>query len=512
MSLTLRRCAVVAACLIASTGLAQTCPQGWTFGTGLRPANVTASSGELAQEMGGAIVASFRGEVFRLQGSTWTRLGTDLNAEVSDLLITTDGRLFASLRNIPIVGVTSAVLRWSGSAWVPAATGLPAPASVLFESSNGTIYAGTTNGRVYELAGSAWMSVGAAFVDPTINRPQVQALAELADGSLVAAGRFGSAGGVPLNNVARWDGAAWQPLGSGLPAAFGFAASVERLAVLPSGELIAGGGGFIVPPATEPSDRLARWNGSTWSAVSAIVQSTGLPIQTSGPLLLDESGNLLNASGSIFRFTGTAWQSLVFGFPNTFYTRDALRTPQGEYLLSGGFNIERLTFGDVVPRLAPGFASTIAVCQGALVTSVGVNPTVLSADMTYTWRRNGVAIDSAVNPSAATPVLALYSITTADAGAYDCVVANGCGSITSVVTTINVTTDCPPPDCNDIDFNNDGVFPDERDIVDLFSVFAGGPCSSEVECDDIDFNGDGIFPDDRDLADYFFVLAGGECP
>jgi glycosidase len=65
--------------------------------------------------------------------------------------------------------------------------------------------------------------------------------------------------------------------------------------------------------------------------------------------------------------------------------------------------------------------------------------------------------------------------------------------------------------CNDIDFNNDGLFPDDADLVDFLSVLAGGPCSTGTSCDNIDFNGDGLFPDDADLIAFLRVLAGGNC-
>jgi hypothetical protein len=31
-------------------------------------------------------------------------------------------------------------------------------------------------------------------------------------------------------------------------------------------------------------------------------------------------------------------------------------------------------------------------------------------------------------------------------------------------------------------------------------------------CSDIDFNNNGVFPEDQDVVDYFNVLAGGQCP
>ncbi|HLP85697.1 MAG TPA: hypothetical protein VK157_15210 [Phycisphaerales bacterium] len=62
--------------------------------------------------------------------------------------------------------------------------------------------------------------------------------------------------------------------------------------------------------------------------------------------------------------------------------------------------------------------------------------------------------------------------------------------------------------CDDIDFNNNGVFPEDQDVVDFFDVLAGGSCPA---CNDIDFNNNGVFPEDQDVIDFFNVLAGGEC-
>jgi hypothetical protein len=65
--------------------------------------------------------------------------------------------------------------------------------------------------------------------------------------------------------------------------------------------------------------------------------------------------------------------------------------------------------------------------------------------------------------------------------------------------------------CSSIDFNNDGLFPDDNDLVDFLNVLAGGTCSNDPFCNDIDFNNDGLFPDDNDLVIFLRVLAGGDC-
>ncbi|HYF13655.1 MAG TPA: DNRLRE domain-containing protein [Phycisphaerales bacterium] len=68
----------------------------------------------------------------------------------------------------------------------------------------------------------------------------------------------------------------------------------------------------------------------------------------------------------------------------------------------------------------------------------------------------------------------------------------------------------PPPGCDSIDFNGDGLFPDNQDIQDFFDVFGGGACSTGT-CNDIDFNNDGLFPDNADLEAFFSVFGGGNC-
>ncbi len=59
-----------------------------------------------------------------------------------------------------------------------------------------------------------------------------------------------------------------------------------------------------------------------------------------------------------------------------------------------------------------------------------------------------------------------------------------------------------------IDFNNNGVFPEDQDVIDFFNVLSGADCET---CQTIDFNGNAVFPEDQDVIDFFTVLAGGPC-
>jgi hypothetical protein len=73
----------------------------------------------------------------------------------------------------------------------------------------------------------------------------------------------------------------------------------------------------------------------------------------------------------------------------------------------------------------------------------------------------------------------------------------------------------PVAACDDIDFNNNSVFPEDQDVIDFFDVLAGGTpatCDPVAGCNDIDFNNNQVFPEDQDVIDFFNVLAGGTCP
>jgi hypothetical protein len=88
----------------------------------------------------------------------------------------------------------------------------------------------------------------------------------------------------------------------------------------------------------------------------------------------------------------------------------------------------------------------------------------------------------------------------------DVLVSNRDGASISLFTNLVA----PVALCDSIDFNANGLFPEDQDLVDFFSVFAGGACSTGT-CGDIDFNNNGLFPEDADVIAFLRVLAGGTC-
>jgi hypothetical protein len=82
--------------------------------------------------------------------------------------------------------------------------------------------------------------------------------------------------------------------------------------------------------------------------------------------------------------------------------------------------------------------------------------------------------------------------------------------VSGTFAPIPATSLARPLPCNDIDFNNDGVFPDLLDVSQFLEVFGGANCPAQ-SCDSIDVNGDSVFPDIADILKFFDLFGGGAC-
>jgi hypothetical protein len=131
---------------------------------------------------------------------------------------------------------------------------------------------------------------------------------ELANGDLLVGGSFSSAGGVAAANIARWNGSSWSALGAGLPAA------VHCMVQRPNGQIVVGGAFF---------QRVVAWSGSAWldTGVAGGLPNTfpvrAMALLPSGDVVVG-SYQLLGAT--VFgRWDGTAWTPMpgVVGVPNS---------------------------------------------------------------------------------------------------------------------------------------------------------------------------------------------------
>ncbi len=165
-----------------------------------------------------------------------------------------------------------------------------------------------------------WVGLGSGMNN------EVDALA-VSGTDLYAGGQFTTAGGVPANYIAKWNGSAWSALGSGVNGG-----TVWALAVI--GTNLYAGGNFSTAGEVS-ANNVAKWNGSAWSALGSGVDGTVWALAVSGTNLY-AGGDFQTAGGvavnSIAKWDGSAWSALGSGMNNLVF---ALAV-SGDNLYAGG--------------------------------------------------------------------------------------------------------------------------------------------------------------------------------
>lgn len=298
-------------------------------------------------QAGGVLV---RG-IARWDGASWSALGAGMTGAsggiIHALTVFDDGiggpALYAGGIFSTAGGVAAKnIAKWDGRAWSALGTGMPSGSAgavyalAVFDDGRGPkLYAGgnfvSAGGvpavRIARWNGGSWSAVGTGMSGST---GAVRALAVFDDGSgpaLVAGGAFTTAGGLPANRVAAWDGAAWHSLGTN--AANGLNGTVRALAVFDAGAtgdpLLYVGGEFTTAGGA-PANNIATWDGSAWSPlVSESVNGVSDAVYalsvfnngSGGGSQLYVAGTFTDESGgpgnNVVRWNGSGWSSLGSG-------------------------------------------------------------------------------------------------------------------------------------------------------------------------------------------------------
>ena len=267
--------------------------------------------------------------IAKWNGSSWEALGDGLDNLVETLVVYDDGGganlyaggAFTHSGSLPL----SRIARWDGTSWSRLGGGVNGRVHALAVFNDGSgpaLYAGGQFGiadgsvpakRLARWDGIAWSALGAGA------ESHVHALTTYDDGSgadLYVGGAFTQIDGVSAKRVARWDGSSFSALGGGV------AGTVYALAVDDSGptRTLVAGGGFTTVDGGMHANRIARWDGASWSALGQGVDGVVRTITTFDDghgLALFAGGEFLSAGAMavnrIARWDGSAWSSLGSG-------------------------------------------------------------------------------------------------------------------------------------------------------------------------------------------------------
>jgi hypothetical protein len=257
----------------------------------------------------------------------------------------------------------------------------------------------------------------------------VSALAVLPNGDLLAGGFFSTAGGVSANRIARWNGTEWSPLGAGVSTTASVSPAVDELAALPNGDIVASG--LFNTAGTHPSASFARWTATNILVIAHHPQ----------PQVLD--------AGQTLTLTST---------PTNGYANVSVQWRRNGVPITSG----------------PGGASPGG---GTVLGASGPLPSP-------TWR--------------STATLTITNAQASDSGDYTAIFSNACGEVTSTIATVEVT---PPPNPCNYDFNQDENV-DLLDAQQMAQVFVG-LLTPEANWLGGDLNGD----ENADLTDAQLLAA-----
>lgn len=188
-----------------------------------------------------------------------------------------------------------------------------------------------TNLAVWD--GQNWTQIGGGVGDSN----GLVAAIEFHEDCIYVAGRFSKAGSVSARNIARWTGTHWEPLGSGLiaPSEYTILGNTPVTALAFCGSDLFAVGAFTNAGGVTAA-RVAKWNGSTWSALGGLNDLGTRAIAHDGSVyicgLFTMASNVI--ASRIVRWDGTRWQP-VHGMSRhgTHYPVEALAVgPDGLYM------------------------------------------------------------------------------------------------------------------------------------------------------------------------------------
>src|SRR5439155_1391075 len=118
---------------------------------------------------------------------------------------------------------------------------------------------------------------------------------------------FTMAGGISAINIAKWNGSSWSALGSGLDS--------YVLALAVSGSDVYAGG-YFTTAGGKAAYSIAKWNGNSWSALGSGMDSSVYALAVSGSDLY--AGGVFTTAGAIAatnvaKWRGSSWSALGSG-------------------------------------------------------------------------------------------------------------------------------------------------------------------------------------------------------
>lgn len=290
------------------------------------------------------------GCIAKWDGQTWSRLGAGLNGYAYALAIS-DTNLYVGGRFTTAGGISANnIAKWNGSSWSALGSGIgESPYYISYVYAVAVVGSNVFVGGSFSRAGlstvdniamwngSSWSAAGTLSGVGLYSAREVHSLAAAGD-TLYMGGEFGRVNSIAVNRIAKREGNSWAALGIGTEGGDG--SSVYALAV--SGAIVYVGGNLQSVGPT--GSNLGKWDGNNWVGLGGISATNYRPSTKALALAGDDlyvGGDFRNVGGSgtnrisasrVAKWNGTSWSALGSGMNESV---EAL-VVSGKELFAGG--------------------------------------------------------------------------------------------------------------------------------------------------------------------------------
>ena len=259
-------------------------------------------------------------ERFNTLTGTWHALGNAPSMEVYAVAVRgTDVFLGGYFRGSGTVSA-SKIVKWNGTTWSALGDGVGGGYGTGYVKaiavSGNRVYVGglftragaisVNNIAMWDDSAQTWSALGSGVTIPSApfgSYPTVYAIT-IQGTDVYVGGTFTQAGGVTVNRIAKWDGSAWSAIGTGITST-GYP-DVRAIALNGPDDIYAGGG-FV--------ERLQHWNGTSWSVFGPINGSVSALLLSGTDLYVGGGFTLAGgvSASNIAQWNGATWSALGTG-------------------------------------------------------------------------------------------------------------------------------------------------------------------------------------------------------
>ncbi len=250
-------------------------------------------------------------DIARWDGSAWHAMGAQLDSANGIYSLACHGtEVYAGGE------FEGCVAKWNGYTWttLTGSNGVELwDAPIAMEFIGGKLHvAAYFSGGIEGIArwedGSGWQIIGDA------ESGHILCIAPADDG-LYVGGRFTSINGVAANRVAKWNGASWSALGAGM--SYDDDTCRVRTLAYRNGSLYAGGTFDSAGGVSAPC--VAKWDGQAWHPMpfGEYNLETVRSLRFVGDQLFMAAEGFIPSSRTVTRWDGASWQPLGSGIPGT---------------------------------------------------------------------------------------------------------------------------------------------------------------------------------------------------